>query len=214
MPINQDFHWYLAIIYEPEHVLRSPHGEQNGANTYIFTFDSLGGSHRLAVERLSSYLRMEAKSKKGSEVTSEVHSMAASVCFMSFLVLLLTPCPQVPQQPNDCDCGIYLIHFAQTFLSDPEKYANIILAWCTYSFHWACADALQHRPLEYINKDARDTLWLVDRNGDFEVQKRNELHTKIEAHGRLEEYSPTRIGIRQRIRRRGGIVCGLTRSYA
>ena len=28
-------------------------------------------------------------------------------------------------QPNFCDCGLYLLHFATTFLSDPEKYMKI-----------------------------------------------------------------------------------------
>jgi len=33
--------------------------------TYIFTFDSLGSRHPQALKRLSAYLRMEAKDKKG-----------------------------------------------------------------------------------------------------------------------------------------------------
>lgn len=34
---------------------------------------------------------------------------------------------QVPVQPNMCDCGLYLLHFVETFVSNPEKYRHIIL---------------------------------------------------------------------------------------
>ena len=66
MPINKNYHWYLAIIYEPEHVIkRFNSNEPTKANSihnilklnynniygyetksfyrmYIFSFDSLG----------------------------------------------------------------------------------------------------------------------------------------------------------------------------
>lgn len=38
----------------------------------------------------------------------------------------------VPTQPNFCDCGLYLLHFARTFLNDPDKFKHMI---CTVSFH-------------------------------------------------------------------------------
>jgi len=28
----------------------------------------------------------------------------------------------VPTQPNYCDCGLYLIHFVETFMEDPDKF--------------------------------------------------------------------------------------------
>jgi Ulp1 family protease len=39
------------------------------------------------------------------------------------MVLLLL---QVPEQPNHCDCGIYLLHFAKTFMKDPHRYVRQI----------------------------------------------------------------------------------------
>lgn len=41
-------------------------------------------------------------------------------------LLTTTPMKQVPQQPNSCDCGLYTIHFAQVFASDPDFYAALI----------------------------------------------------------------------------------------
>jgi len=30
-------------------------------------------------------------------------------------------------QPNFCDCGVYLLHFANVFMQDPSKFCSIIL---------------------------------------------------------------------------------------
>ena len=34
---------------------------------------------------------------------------------------------QVPAQPNYCDCGVYLLHFVEQFMSDPETFSQQIL---------------------------------------------------------------------------------------
>ncbi|KAJ7643968.1 hypothetical protein FB45DRAFT_896539 [Roridomyces roridus] len=82
-------------------------------STYIFTLDSLGGRHPKVVKVLGQYLRQEAQEKRGipSEQCSSPTGKTA----------------QVPHQPNFCDCGIYLLHLAQTFISDPDRYCKIIL---------------------------------------------------------------------------------------
>ncbi|KAG7443142.1 cysteine proteinase [Guyanagaster necrorhizus] len=81
-------------------------------STYIFTMDSLGSRHPRVIGVLGNYLRLEAIDKKGIEISSKPIGKQALV----------------PVQPNFCDCGIYLIHFAQTFMSDPARYCNIIAA--------------------------------------------------------------------------------------
>ncbi|KAF8798789.1 cysteine proteinase [Phlegmacium glaucopus] len=80
--------------------------------TYIFTFDSLGSRHPQAIKRLSAYLKMEAQDKKQLLNTSSAEGKSALV----------------PVQPNLSDCGIYLLHLAQTFMSDPAHYCRMILA--------------------------------------------------------------------------------------
>ncbi|KAK0201688.1 hypothetical protein DFS33DRAFT_1489562 [Desarmillaria ectypa] len=81
-------------------------------STYIFTMDSLGSRHPRVISVLGNYLRLEAIDKKGIEISSKPIGRQALV----------------PVQPNFCDCGIYLIHFAQTFMSDPARYCSIITA--------------------------------------------------------------------------------------
>ncbi|KAL1745266.1 hypothetical protein HDZ31DRAFT_36807 [Schizophyllum fasciatum] len=80
--------------------------------TLVITFDSLGSQHRSAINHLNAYLGLEARDKKQIENVSDVKGKMASV----------------PVQPNFCDCGVYLIHFFRTFLSDPELYLRNICA--------------------------------------------------------------------------------------
>ncbi|OAX42130.1 hypothetical protein K503DRAFT_863299 [Rhizopogon vinicolor AM-OR11-026] len=74
--------------------------------TRIFTLDSLGTHHPQALKTLKYWLKAEAKDKRQVE---EVRLAQGKFV-------------QVPSQPNFADCGIYLLHFAKTFLSKPAHY--------------------------------------------------------------------------------------------
>ncbi|KIM89078.1 hypothetical protein PILCRDRAFT_84870 [Piloderma croceum F 1598] len=80
--------------------------------TYIFTLDSLGSKHPQAIKFLRSYLKMEAKDKKNIVDSSDAKGCQAFV----------------PVQPNFCDCGLYLLHFAKTFVKRPEHHCKVILS--------------------------------------------------------------------------------------
>jgi len=111
--------------------------------TYIFTFDSLGTNHPHAIKKLGQYLRMEAKDKKG---IANAGLAAGKTVF-------------VPVQPNFCDCGVYLLHFAQTFLTDPAKYYHLITS--------------QGR---YISNETRQDVW----NDKKVAEMREELASQIQ----------------------------------
>ncbi|KAE9403951.1 cysteine proteinase, partial [Gymnopus androsaceus JB14] len=113
VPINENMHWYLAIIYYPEYILVPPaqHGLpfdlNNNDHQYVyltfllvFILDSLGEEHPKVGTVLSKYLQAEAKDKKSVENPRQARYKNLTV----------------PTQPNFCDCGIYLIHFAQVFV--------------------------------------------------------------------------------------------------
>lgn len=108
--------------------------------TYIFTFDSLGSRHPQAIKRLSAYLKMEAQDKKNIVNAGNAEGKSALVIFFLFFenTLFYETLLQVPVQPNFCDCGIYLLHLAQTFMSNPSHYRRMILASLILSFHNAC----------------------------------------------------------------------------
>ena len=105
--------------------------------TYILTFDSLGGRHPQAIKKLTAYLKLEALDKKKVVNTGNVGSKSAPVGSQSFFsdAFFTESFLQVPVQPNFCDCGIYLLHLAQTFMSKPGHYRRMILVSLHSSFY-------------------------------------------------------------------------------
>ena len=100
---------------------------------------------------------MEALDKKNVENTGNVQSKSAPVgsqffsdTFFSEIFL------QVPAQPNFCDCGIYLLHLAQTFMSDPIRYRRMILV----NLH---SLILQHRLTYVIRRIKKASLLRNDK---------------------------------------------------
>ncbi|KAF9077524.1 hypothetical protein BDP27DRAFT_1311195 [Rhodocollybia butyracea] len=77
--------------------------------TIIFTLDSLGHKHPKAIGTLGKYLQLEANDKKNFDNAIKPGGRMLSV----------------PTQPNFCDCGVYLIHFAQVFVKKAEYFANL-----------------------------------------------------------------------------------------
>jgi Ulp1 family protease len=89
--------------------------------------DSLGGKHPAAIKRLQRYLRLEAEDKRKVSKTSEALGKQAIVRLLQMNYRWsINISPQVPVQPNFCDCGLFLLHFAETFVNDPAKYCRII----------------------------------------------------------------------------------------
>ncbi|KAJ3780666.1 hypothetical protein GGU10DRAFT_278977 [Lentinula aff. detonsa] len=146
LPIHDrsQHHWYLAIVYHPEFVLpyyqaslTSPnlhaYGESESMpvevnvkdsdvapRTRVFILDSLGGSHPQVTSRLSAYLRLEADAKHQLRPTAD-----AVECYV-----------KVPLQPNQTDCGVYLLYFAEIFveylessMSAPESQEDLENLW-------------------------------------------------------------------------------------
>ncbi|KAG5646528.1 hypothetical protein DXG03_003295 [Asterophora parasitica] len=110
--------------------------------TYIFTFDSLGSRHPQAIKQLSRYLKKEAEDKMKRMDTSDPVGKQALV----------------PVQPNYSDCGLYLLHFAKTFISDPLKYCQIIKA----------------RPKGTMNVDRQDD-WKAELTGNMRERLAHEI---------------------------------------
>ncbi|KAF5340797.1 hypothetical protein D9757_015299 [Collybiopsis confluens] len=116
IPIHEQSHWYLAIIHRPFLMLPYhlptpaspiPHNtvaeETDVPQTTIYILDSLNGHHPKVAPQLSSYLQHEARERHNCFNISD-----AVECIV-----------KVPQQPNSTDCGVYLLHFAETFV---ERY--------------------------------------------------------------------------------------------
>ena len=136
VPICEESHWYLVIVCNPGHVLSATRdrdfekkrsyqkemGETKGRNPFIMVLDSLGGSHSTAVSKMRSYLTFEHLEKRkvpmnfGKEKMGEKH-------------------PPIPLQPNDCDCGLFLLHYVELIFKDPELFLGAILPDLTKWFN-------------------------------------------------------------------------------
>ncbi|KAG5439482.1 hypothetical protein PCANB_002056 [Pneumocystis canis] len=78
----------------------------------IIIFDSLGGQHNITLKNLRDYLYEEAKDKRDLELNkADIVGIHA----------------KVPQQSNYCDCGVFLLHYVEQFLNDPDKVLPFIL---------------------------------------------------------------------------------------
>ncbi|KAJ7898779.1 hypothetical protein B0H13DRAFT_804179 [Mycena leptocephala] len=103
-------HWYMALIYKPEYMVKSlppvvetiidvdalPDIEPR---TYIFSLDSLGGANFWALEILSDYLKHEARDKLSKPLAGGPIPILRKA--------------RVPIQPNNYDCGLYALHVMQ-----------------------------------------------------------------------------------------------------
>ncbi|TDL22111.1 hypothetical protein BD410DRAFT_266526 [Rickenella mellea] len=112
--------------------------------TSIFTLDSLNSRHPQALKMLKAYLQMEAKDKKGIDLTSDPIGKQVLV----------------PVQPNYCDCGLYLLQFAKTFMLDPERIASTIMT---------------QRKGKRVSNEDRQKLW----KGEEVANLREHLATRI-----------------------------------
>ncbi|QSL64918.1 hypothetical protein MERGE_002222 [Pneumocystis wakefieldiae] len=70
------------------------------------------GQHNITLRNLRDYLYEEAKDKRGLELNkSDIAGIHANV----------------PQQSNYCDCGVFLLHYVEQFLNDPDRVLPLIL---------------------------------------------------------------------------------------
>jgi Ulp1 family protease len=93
----------------------------------ILILDSLGGEHSDVQMLLSNYLKAEAMSKNESLSTLEPYAEDVKVSIdLALMSCTHPPCQGVPHQTNSYDCALYLIHFADMFLSRPSLYLKLI----------------------------------------------------------------------------------------
>lgn len=84
---------------------------------WILVLDSLGGTHRPVKDTLKKYLVQEAVDKLKVPSTEQVY-VGKENC-----ECLDTP---VPTQHNYSDCGLYVMHFAETFLTKTAKVLEFV----------------------------------------------------------------------------------------
>ncbi|KAG8919006.1 hypothetical protein FRC01_001528, partial [Tulasnella sp. 417] len=80
--------------------------------TYIFILDSLGSKHPSVFSTLREWLFLEAQDKRKEEIPKSANNGKYV---------------KVPYQPNHVDCGVYLLHFAETFIAKADQIISLTL---------------------------------------------------------------------------------------
>ena len=119
-PICEEDHWYLIIVCNPG-IIDVQHQSTNGVSTgrklgkeiapSILLFDSLGLTQPSAVSKIRSYLYYEYLERKGVGL-----SFGRDKMILHNL--------SVPLQPNECDCGLYLLHYVELIFEDPDRFLD------------------------------------------------------------------------------------------
>jgi hypothetical protein len=134
IPINWRMHWYVVIVYNLPNALKYAENEEDSETPVeipvkirseapkksapedgpiIFVLDSLrGAGTSTSVRALKDFFVCEAWDKKNIKLSRDVFRGMN---------------PVVPQQPNFCDCGIYVLHYVERFLKNPEKFAHYMM---------------------------------------------------------------------------------------
>ncbi|GAA5854949.1 hypothetical protein JCM9279_003583 [Rhodotorula babjevae] len=128
---------------------------------WILTFDSLGAPHKQVANRVKDYLRREAASKRGVTDTSWERAEAVRV--------------EVPQQPNSCDCGLYLLHFVETFFKNPQ-----LLTDTAVSAHLAAKSKTKDKGKKDLSKKEVESQAFDLWEGNVAQQKRAVMRAEVD----------------------------------
>ncbi|KAG0038215.1 hypothetical protein BGZ82_000786 [Podila clonocystis] len=83
--------------------------------TMILVMDSLGGQHSSVFKTLRAYLQQELLTRKNITKTLGPKEVLARYA------------TKAPKQENFCDCGLYLLHYAEMFLKYPKQLSDSIV---------------------------------------------------------------------------------------
>ncbi|KAK6052498.1 Ulp1 protease family, catalytic domain protein [Cooperia oncophora] len=124
LPINDEMHWYLVIIVKPALAVVSQRSEdveqarKRGSSrldpdTFIVVLDSLPDPNdvkrKCVLDILRDYLECELADKRGPHEEVYLDRTRIGALYPH----------GVPHQENYVDCGLYLLQFAEVFLTKP-----------------------------------------------------------------------------------------------
>ncbi|KAH7718862.1 CRE-ULP-4 protein [Aphelenchoides avenae] len=123
IPINDCYHWYLCIVCYPEmltgagdeHMDCSQDNEDEQRKPCIMMFDSKL-SQKCSLEKSAEFVRDFLE----YHYTAISQEKVATECFEEKSFPTVIP-SKLPQQQNLCDCGIFMLEYAKTFLQRPPS---------------------------------------------------------------------------------------------
>ncbi|CAK5074923.1 unnamed protein product [Meloidogyne enterolobii] len=111
VPINEEIHWYLAIIVNPHAGVFDMDGEakynpSDSSGPFLILIDPALDKHLDVRQQLSEYLHLEYADKHKKD----------GKYFKRESLQVIQP-TLIPQQKGYIDCGLFLLHFAELFLA-------------------------------------------------------------------------------------------------
>ncbi|KAK3819730.1 MAG: hypothetical protein J3Q66DRAFT_161574 [Benniella sp.] len=106
------------------------------AKPYILVLDSLGGPHAGVFKSLRAYLQQELQARKGIQRTIDSKDVPGKLA-------------KCPQQENFCDCGLFVLHYAEAFLNHPGPLLDEIVNKKDESSEYWTADGLALKREKY-----------------------------------------------------------------
>ncbi|CAI0417536.1 unnamed protein product [Linum tenue] len=117
IPVNFGLHWSLLVICHPGEVasFKEEDPEKSLRLPCILHMDSIKGTHAGLKNLVQSYLWEEFKQRQKE---------ASEDLFSKFMNLRFVPL-ELPQQENSFDCGLFLLHYLELFLSEAPVEFNL-----------------------------------------------------------------------------------------
>ncbi|KAF0385371.1 cysteine proteinase [Gigaspora margarita] len=118
VPICEDQHWYLVQIINPAAIINNP------PDCHIAVYDSIAPKfkHSSAVRILKNLLIDYVKDVKGKIIPKSVRIPHSIV--------------NTPKQLNTVDCGVYILHFIETFMENSSVHEQKIVDKETDEDQW------------------------------------------------------------------------------
>ena len=117
-------HFEIAPVKESIRYKQANENEETFIRPCILIFDSLmGGGHSSVFTNLRNYISMEWINRKSSKVPKTFDKVTMRGSY-----------PFIPRQNNDCDCGIFLLQYVESFFKFPItnfKHPVHLEAWFT-----------------------------------------------------------------------------------
>nr|XP_024365451.1 uncharacterized protein LOC112277423 isoform X4 [Physcomitrium patens] len=107
-----NLHWSLIIICHPGQMWDVTTDGSPVGDACILHLDSMEGFHRGLDRYIKSYLFQEWKERNPNEITNPYEVSYAEEFFSEMPYRY----SKVPQQDNNCDCGLFLLHYVELFL--------------------------------------------------------------------------------------------------
>lgn len=115
MPVCEHDHWLLVIVCYPARSPNNSHDidDQDLFQPAVFVLNSCIGIAPSIKKALSQFLRYQWQKERGTDRLFSIQSAKRNGIRLVF--------PELPQQKNNYDCGVYILGYFYSFLNDPRE---------------------------------------------------------------------------------------------